>query len=231
MTTTAQQAFDDLCEHARETALLQSIEELLGWDERTMLPSAGGEYRAEQVTRLSGLVHQRQTDPRIGQWLESLRDSPLAADPHGDTATTIRQLQREYDKRTKLQSLWEVDVETKEERPVFNARHVPAGHPSYHPSKQHLIVTDCYGGDFGNGLALVNLKANTIGQLVAIPLGSKPEVYPDERFPFRNHGIWAPPRKYLNEPRPVWSKDGSKVFYTSEESGRLNLYVVDTSDL
>ena len=136
-----------------------------------------------------------------------------------------------YDNRTKLQSLWEVDVETKEERPIFNTRHVPSGHPSYHPRKPHLIVTDCYGGDFGNGLALINLQTNTMEQLVAIPLGSKPETYPDERFPFRNHGIWAPPRKYLNEPRPVWSQDGSKVLSTSEESGRLNLYVVDTSDL
>jgi hypothetical protein len=133
--------------------------------------------------------------------------------------------------RTNVQSLWEVDVETKEERPLFEAEHVPAGHPSYHPRKQHLIVTDCYGGKYGNGLALINTKTGRMRQLVTNPQGAKPEVAPDERFPFRNWGLWMPARKYLNEPRPVWSKDGSKLLYTSEESGRINLYVVDTSDL
>jgi len=136
-----------------------------------------------------------------------------------------------WNDESKSQALWEVDVETKQQRPVFDSRHVPAGHPSYHPTKPHLVVTDCYGGEFGNGLALIDLKAGGIKQLVTIPLGSKPEVYPDDRFSFRNWGVWIPPRKYLNEPRPVWNADGSKLFYTSEESGRMNLYVVDTSDL
>jgi Tol biopolymer transport system component len=136
-----------------------------------------------------------------------------------------------WDDESKTQALWEVDVETKQERPAFNSRHVPAGHPSYHPLKQHLVVTDCYGGEFGNGLAILNLQTGEAKQLVTIPLGSKPESPADDRFPFRNWGIWIPPRKYLNEPRPVWNKDGTKVFYTSEESGRMNLYVVDTSDL
>ena len=78
---------------------------------------------------------------------------------------------------------------------------------------------------------MANTKTGRMQQLVTIPLGAKPEVYPDERFPFRNWGLWMPPRKYLNEPRPVWSSDGTKLLYTSEESGRINLYVVDTSDL
>ncbi|HUG80691.1 MAG TPA: hypothetical protein VML01_03445 [Bryobacterales bacterium] len=133
--------------------------------------------------------------------------------------------------RTNVQFLWEVNVETKEERPLFDAEHVAAGHPSYHPLKQHLIVTDCYGGEYGNGLALINTKTARMQQLVTIPQGAKPEVAPDERFPFRNWGLWMPARKYLNEPRPVWSNDGSKLLYSSEESGRINLYVVDTSDL
>ena len=146
--------------------------------------------------------------------------------PDGKAVLFVRR-----DSRTNIQWLWEVNVETKEERPLFDAHHVPAGHPSYHPLKQHLIVTDCFGGDFGNGLALANTKTKRMEQLVTIPLGSKPEVYPDERFPFRNWGLWMPPRKYLNEPRPVWNKDGTKLLFTSQESGRMNLYVVDTSDL
>lgn len=104
----AQATFDQLCEHARETALLSSISSVLGWDERTQLPPAGGAYRAEQMTLLSGMIHRRSTDAKLGDWLDILIDSPLATDPHSDTGTTIRQLKRQYDKQTKLpQSLVE----------------------------------------------------------------------------------------------------------------------------
>ena len=136
-----------------------------------------------------------------------------------------------HDLRTNLQWLVEADIETGLTRRAFDAEHVPAGHPSYHPLKPHLVVTDCYGGRMGNGLALIDLKDGSMTQLVTIPLGSRPVQPADERFPFRNWGIWFPPREYLNEPRPVWNDDGSRLLYTSEESGRINLYVVDTSDL
>ncbi len=136
-----------------------------------------------------------------------------------------------FDDETKTQAVWEVDVATKREKPLFNKHHVPGVHASYHPLKPHLILMDCYGGDFGNGLAIINLKTNEMKQLVTIPLGAKPEPAADERFPFTNWGLFWPARKYLNEPRPVWNKDGTKVFFTSEESGRINMYTVDTSDL
>ena len=94
--------YTKLCDHARETALLESIESVLGWDERTYMPIAAGEYRAEQITYLSGQVHKRRTDPRLKDWLEQLADSELARDPHSDTATTIRELRRNYDKQSRL---------------------------------------------------------------------------------------------------------------------------------
>lgn len=129
-----------------------------------------------------------------------------------------------------FQSLMEVDVKTGR-KTRLTRDHVPAGHPSYHPTKPHLIVTDCYGGPMGNGLAIINTKTGEMKQLVTIPLGAVPQKAADERFPFRNWGLWIPQRQFLNEPRPVWNKDGTKVLFTSEESGRSNLYVVDTSDL
>ena len=94
--------YDNLCRFVHETSLLQSIEALLGWDERCLLPPAAADYRAEQMTLLSGMIHRRQTDRRVGDWLAELADSPLAADPASETGTTIRQLKRQYDKKTKL---------------------------------------------------------------------------------------------------------------------------------
>lgn len=203
-----------------------------------------GEPSRLQNTRFSPtgdrlmIVHRtRETFPRLVEiFVYNFEDGSLRwlADdlhhpswrPDGKAILFVR-----HDPRTNRQWLVEVDVETGEDRVAFDAEHVPAGHPSYHPRKPHLVVTDCYGGEMGNGLALINLKTQKMTQLVTVPLGSRPEVAADERFQFRNWGIWFPPRKYLNEPRPVWNHDGSKILYTSEESGRMNLYVVDTSDL
>jgi carboxypeptidase Taq len=94
--------FDELCSLAREAALLESIDALLGWDERTYLPPEAGAYRAEQMTYIAGLLHKKRTDPRLGELLGELATSKLAKDPHSDVGTTIRQLRREYDKRIKL---------------------------------------------------------------------------------------------------------------------------------
>jgi carboxypeptidase Taq len=88
--------------HARFTSLLGSIQGLLGWDERTMLPPAGGEYRAEQMTLLSGMIHDRWLDPCFGEWLDELAESPLAADPHSEAGCTVRQLRRQRQKKIKL---------------------------------------------------------------------------------------------------------------------------------
>ncbi|REJ66751.1 MAG: carboxypeptidase M32 [Planctomycetota bacterium] len=102
MAESDQTVFDALCDHTRQTATLASIESVLGWDERTQMPSANAEYRAEQMTLLSGMIHQRNTDPRVGDWLAQLAESPLAAEPHSDTAATIRVLQRKFEKQKKL---------------------------------------------------------------------------------------------------------------------------------
>ncbi len=102
MNSSSKQAFDNLCAHARETAVLASLQALAEWDERTHLPRAAGEYRAEQVTLLARLIHERQTDPRIGQWLDLLAETSLAEDPHSDSGCTIRQMRREYDRLVKL---------------------------------------------------------------------------------------------------------------------------------
>ncbi|HEX4132927.1 MAG TPA: carboxypeptidase M32 [Pirellulales bacterium] len=102
MTNTVHDTYARLRDHVRTTGTLTSIDALLGWDERCLLPSHGGEHRAEQMTVLAGMIHARQTDPQLGEWLAELADSPLAADPASDTAANIRQLRKQYDKKTRL---------------------------------------------------------------------------------------------------------------------------------
>ncbi len=94
--------YQEVCQYARRTAVLASIDAVLGWDERTKMPSAGAEHRAEQSTLLAGLMHQRWIDPKFGQQLAELAESPVTADPQSDAAVVVRRLRRQYDKKIKL---------------------------------------------------------------------------------------------------------------------------------
>ena len=72
MPSDAATLYQEICRYARRTSVLASIDAVLGWDERTQLPPAGGEHRAEQSTLLAGLIHQRWTDPKFGEQLDEL---------------------------------------------------------------------------------------------------------------------------------------------------------------
>ena len=97
-----QAVFERLCQHARETALLESTLGLLEWDERTKMPSLAGPYRAEQIAHLTGTVHRRKTDPQLGAWLAELQAGPVTQDPHSDAGATIRELQRQFSRLVRV---------------------------------------------------------------------------------------------------------------------------------
>lgn len=101
-TNQAQTIFQQTYNYVRETSLLESTLALLEWDERTGLPAHAGEHRAEQVTFLSGLVHQRKTSPQFGEWLNQLSDSELAELPNSPVGASIRGMKRDFDKNIQL---------------------------------------------------------------------------------------------------------------------------------
>lgn len=97
-----QKTFDQLCQHLRHSAMLSATRALLEWDQQTKLPAAGHEFRSQQIVHFANEIFKLQTDPRVGEWLNELLESPLAADPHSDTGATIREVKREFERQTKL---------------------------------------------------------------------------------------------------------------------------------
>jgi carboxypeptidase Taq len=87
---------------AQEVALIESIDAVLSWDERTMLPPAAGSYRAEQIAYVARWLHERRTDPRAGEWLEALASGPLPDEDQPLVAASLRELRRQYDKARRL---------------------------------------------------------------------------------------------------------------------------------
>ena len=105
---TAPATHDDLfaaaCGHARRAAVLASVEAVLGWDERTMLPPAAGAHRADQAAALAAVVHAVRTDAEQGDRLAALAAGPLATSGSPEQRATIRLLARDFDKQSRLPS-------------------------------------------------------------------------------------------------------------------------------
>lgn len=97
-----QSLFQKTFDYVRETAILESTLALLEWDEQTGIPKDAAPYRADQVSFLSGLIHERATNAQYGEWLLELSGSELANKPDCPVSASIRGLKREYDKSVQL---------------------------------------------------------------------------------------------------------------------------------
>ncbi|MGH7527490.1 MAG: carboxypeptidase M32, partial [Gemmatimonadales bacterium] len=95
-------AYDELIRLSREESVLASCLDVLEWDEETCLPRAGVAHRSEQLALLAGLLHDRSTDPRVGELLAVIEASDLVADSESPTAVNVRELRRGYDRERRL---------------------------------------------------------------------------------------------------------------------------------
>lgn len=97
-TRTPEEAYKELIRRSRESALLGSCIEVLGWDEETYMPREGAPHRAAQQAYLAALQHDRDTQPDTGDLLASVETSSLIADPNSIAAINVRELRRLYDR-------------------------------------------------------------------------------------------------------------------------------------
>lgn len=97
-----EKTFQKLVDHTRETSLLLATADALEWDERTGMPRAGGEFRADQVTLIRGMVHRRNTDALLGEWLDTLSEWESAADPHSDIGATVQRMREDFRRDCRL---------------------------------------------------------------------------------------------------------------------------------
>jgi carboxypeptidase Taq len=97
----AETPYAQLLAEMRETAVLQSVNATLGWDQEVMMPPAAAGLRGEQAALLSSLEHDRRTSPRIGELIAACEaDAALMADPV--EAANVRGFRRDYDIATRL---------------------------------------------------------------------------------------------------------------------------------
>lgn len=101
MTTVLKNAYEDLVEKLEEISRLNGVMSTLHWDQEVIMPSGAAEARAKQIAALAGVIHERVTDPRLGECLDKLQNE----DPSSFNARescNIREAQRDYDMETKV---------------------------------------------------------------------------------------------------------------------------------
>lgn len=96
------QQLDELRERIAEVVDLGQVAAVLGWDQETMMPPKGAEYRATQQATLHGLLHERLTDPRIGELLKDLEQPDAQAALSDVDRAIVRVVRRDYDRATKI---------------------------------------------------------------------------------------------------------------------------------
>jgi carboxypeptidase Taq len=93
--------YESLRQHLRELAALNSTLGLLGWDQETMMPARAASARADELSLLSRLAHERATAAVLGDLLsECEADAALKAD--ATVAANLREIRVDYERARKL---------------------------------------------------------------------------------------------------------------------------------
>lgn len=84
----------------KDAALLGSATGLAGWDQETMMPEAAAGSRAEQLAAMSGIIHEKIVNPKLGRNLKRLMKEPRGLT--ADERVNVREWLRDYDRSVKL---------------------------------------------------------------------------------------------------------------------------------
>ncbi|SOD16415.1 carboxypeptidase Taq [Nitrosomonas ureae] len=95
------QHYQNLVQKLEEIAHLNGVMSTLGWDQEVMMPAGAGEARAKQMAALAGVIHERMTDPALGDCLNELKEKN--SDRLGEVERcNIREALHSYELETKV---------------------------------------------------------------------------------------------------------------------------------
>ena len=90
-------AWASLKDRITELEALGGVVQLLEWDQQTMMPSGGAPHRGLQLATITGLMHDKLSDPAVGEWLSVLTDT---TDPICKAA--VRNVGRDHSRAVKV---------------------------------------------------------------------------------------------------------------------------------
>jgi len=95
------QHYQQLVQKLEEITHLNGVMSTLSWDQEVVMPVGAGEARAKQLSALAGVIHERMTDPALGECLQQLNNGSSTYFSKAEQCN-IREAQRNYDLETKV---------------------------------------------------------------------------------------------------------------------------------
>lgn len=95
------QHYQNLVQKLEEITHLSGVMSTLGWDQEVMMPAGAGEARAKQIAALAGVIHERMTDPALGECLNELKEKDFDALSELERCN-IREALHSYELETKV---------------------------------------------------------------------------------------------------------------------------------
>jgi carboxypeptidase Taq len=95
-------ALDELKRELGELKDLGRIAALLAWDQQVMMPPAGAAARADQLSTLGRLMHERGTSVELGKLLDAAEPVAAGLDPDSDDARLVKVARYEFEREVKI---------------------------------------------------------------------------------------------------------------------------------
>ncbi|MGC4190162.1 MAG: carboxypeptidase M32 [Thermomicrobiales bacterium] len=92
------ETYDALLHRLQKINDIEGALALLGWDQQTKMPPAGGAARAERIATLAGIAHEMATSEELGSLIDALGNYETSMPPESDEACLIRIARRQYEK-------------------------------------------------------------------------------------------------------------------------------------
>ncbi len=93
--------YQNLVQRLEEISHLNGVMSTLGWDQEVMMPPGAADARAKQIAALAGVIHERMTDPGLGDCLNEL--AALKCVDFGEAEQcNIHEALRSYELETKV---------------------------------------------------------------------------------------------------------------------------------
>lgn len=92
--------YQNLVNKLEEISYLNGVMCTLGWDQEVVMPSGASEARAQQISALAGVIHERITDAQLGECLFALQENDDIFS--AVQRCNIREAKRDFDLETKI---------------------------------------------------------------------------------------------------------------------------------
>jgi carboxypeptidase Taq len=132
---------DHLRELLGEVLDLDHASAVLGWDQQTYMPPGGAEARAQQLSTLSRLSHDKFVCDEFGAALQAAQTEVAGQPLENDDAALVRRTARDFTKQRRVPSEWvsEFSLETGRAHPIWEKARAEADFAQFKPALETIV--------------------------------------------------------------------------------------------